>query len=115
MLRRSESQVEILLRLERNNDAIKTVQPVSGDSLRLYAYSGTINSSSSRKFLVFRSNNPDLPSIVKLTRTDATLPIGSIPIGGVYFWRFDNLNLNFVINSTQPGTVTIENSPPFTI
>jgi hypothetical protein len=113
-----ESIPEKIKKYKAYIQAMKSAQKISGDSWVLYRYQGTWDTSGGTfRYLVFRTFNTKMQATVKLAE-DLGFSIYPIPVrsqNGVYFWLLQPYytNYGFILNSTMPGTWSVEDSPPF--
>lgn len=115
---RDESIPERIRRLRGHLESIKSAQLITGDSWVVYKYTGTWDTSAGNvKYLVFRSFNPEIQAVVKLSM-EATFymyPLGVRSQNGVYMWVLPPwfTNQPYIIDSTQPGSVEVVSTPVF--
>lgn len=115
---RDETITEKIRKMRQYLDSMKASQRITGDSWVLYRYQGTWDTSAGvSKYLVFRTFNTRQKATVKLAQetTFYMYPVGVRSQSGVYFWVLPPyfFNADYIIDSTMPGTVTVENVAPF--
>lgn len=104
--------------------SLKSAQPITGDSWILYNYQGKWTTPANvRRYLVFRCKYPTIPTVVRLEFDNSfyyqLYPVGPRSRDGVHFWVLPTnengffIDMDYSIHSSQPGTVTVENSPPY--
>lgn len=104
---------------------IKTSQKIGADSWILYRYKGVWSvPANTRRFLVFRSRYPTIEGVTRLEFDNAfsfqLYPIGARSKNGITFWTLPSTsspdgfsNIPYIISSSQPGTVAVENVAPY--
>lgn len=120
---RTPDTVESIIKdIRRNVEEIKVAQAIGGDSWIPYRYTGQVSVPiSSIRYLIFTQDYPEIPAVVKIGQNlDGTLySTGWRTQNGVSVFtvRNDNpmtaIDRDYVISSTQTGTVSVASTPPF--
>lgn len=114
-----ESIPQKVRRIKADLASMKSAQKLGGDSWVLYRYKGTWDTSGGTvRYLVFRTFNTRLQATVKLAEDLSffnTYPLGVRSQNGVYYWFLQPYysNYDFILDSTMPGTWSVEDIPPF--